>query len=142
MDLQNSEAGERAPLDQLIEDLKARVEKAGWGHSYGSLHVVYVNDVLDWLDELEAALTSLRASRPATLDAIKKLIEGKDYGTTHWSGCEASHPRCAIRVLLAEVEHLQAVGASRPVGEGQQCVNGHVFNSTDCSYKGGEWDWR
>lgn len=51
-----------APIDAFLTELELRVERAGWEHSHGSLLVVYVNDVTDWLDELKALLPSLRAA--------------------------------------------------------------------------------
>jgi hypothetical protein len=30
-----------------------------------------------------------------------------DSGSTHWSDCEIVHPRCACRLLIAEVRRLQ-----------------------------------
>lgn len=46
-----------------IDELKARIERAGWAYAPGSLSVVYVNDVVDWLDELQEP-TPLSAPTP------------------------------------------------------------------------------
>ena len=40
---------------------------------------------------------------------VKERIIGPDYGgTTHWSNCWRSHPRCAVLFIIAERDRLAA----------------------------------
>jgi hypothetical protein len=44
------------------------------------------------------------------LDAIRQALEGYEHDQrirTHWEGCSASHPWCAVAVLLREIDRLQ-----------------------------------
>lgn len=40
------------------------------------------------------------------LQAIETALLDPDHYGTHWEGCETTHPRCAVRVLLDEVRRL------------------------------------
>lgn len=62
-----------------IEMLKQRVEKAGWQHSPAcSQDVVYVNDVIDWLDELAASSgVSAARQRAATCEVHGRACPGR-----------------------------------------------------------------
>lgn len=42
------------------------------------------------------------------LDRWASEIRRRDHGTTHWDGCEESHPRCRELALIARVRELEA----------------------------------
>ena len=42
------------------------------------------------------------------LDRWASEIRRRDHGTTHWDGCEESHPRCREMALIARVRELEA----------------------------------
>ena len=68
---------------------------------------------------------------------LKALEDAHVWGiATHWEGCETTHPRCAVQVLIAEVRRLQkqlqqmALRAVTSEGEWQELsswlkANGH-----------------
>lgn len=79
---------------ERLAHLKARIEKAGWPHSPGSLDVVYVNDVLDMLDEEIDALSLPPAPAPqVNLEGIKARLEATSEGP--WKAYFFSSPRNA-----------------------------------------------
>jgi hypothetical protein len=46
------------------------------------------------------------------LDAIVQLADDHGRQGTHWNGCYASHPRCALVRLVAEVRRLEDENAA------------------------------
>lgn len=43
------------------------------------------------------------------LDRWESEIRRRDHDTTHWDGCEESHPRCRELALIARVRALEDV---------------------------------
>lgn len=62
--------------------------------------------------KLEAALDEARVSTivalgnnlvlQTKLSAVARYLDDMDNGTTHWEGCEDTHPRCKLRRQLEE----------------------------------------
>lgn len=91
----------------------------------------------------------VQAQHQFVFEGSALMYNGKNRPEHNMLTCaEDSHAGCHIRAFVEGVRMFISDACdpsslpSTPDQGGQQCLNGHVWSSDDCSYRRGEWEWR
>ncbi len=83
--------------------------------------------------ELRAALMALRVDANRLCDRM--------LGGTYEEDCRRTI--AVVDAVIAKTRERSPVTVpSRTPTRPRKCLNGHVWSSSDCTFKDGEWDWR